>query len=275
MVWLSVARRAYEVYDLCISSLIKAAADCLEKSWHVDIFTYSDVSPQQLTVSLSSDFLFRRKIFNDASSVKTVFLSKQWKCLWEVAASGCESKNSLVWFSIQDFFCDKFHESNPLKNINNWKEMSTEHVKKNNNYVLSGVFFFELSVYSCEEHVFGCAAYLIVCLLFVNCHKCFIARLCALTPLVLPGGWRIFILFPLFEVLDHIKDSGVLMKRTLIWLNASCFLSLWGNCVQLLATQIDTYTQRGGKKRKKNLRLFTKLITIRGNKIKKSTWNWW
>lgn len=130
MVWLSVARRAYEVYDLCISSLIKAAADCLEKSWHVDIFTYSDVSPQQLTVSLSSEFLFRRKIFNDASSVKTVFLSKQWKCLWEVAASGCESKNSLVWFSIQDFFCDKFHESNPLKNINNWKEMSTEHVKK-------------------------------------------------------------------------------------------------------------------------------------------------
>lgn len=131
MVWLSVARRAYEVYDLCISSLIKAAADCLEKSWHVDIFTYSDVSPQQLTVSLSAEFLFRRKVFNDASSVKTVFLSKQWKCLWEVAASGCKSKNSLVCFLIQDFFfCDKFHESNPLKNINNWKEMSTEHVKK-------------------------------------------------------------------------------------------------------------------------------------------------
>ena len=138
MVWCSVARRAYELYDLCISSLIKAAADCWEKSWHVDIFTYSDVSPQQLTVSFSSEFLFRRKYFNDASSIKTVFLKKKkqqqqkkthWKCLWEVAASGCKRKNSLVCFSIQDFFCDKFHESNPLKNINNWKEMSTGRVK--------------------------------------------------------------------------------------------------------------------------------------------------
>lgn len=197
----------------------------------------------------------------------------------KVSVGGC-----CQWVWKQKFPCLIFDTGFFLWQIS-WIKSSQEHkqlkgneyraCKKNNNYVLSGVFFFELSVYSCEEHVFGCAAYLIVCLLFVNCHKCFIARLCALTPLVLPGGWRIFILFPLFEVLDHIKDSGVLMKRTLIWLNASCFLSLWGNCVQLLATQIDTYTQRGGKKRKKNLRLFTKLITIRGNKIKKSTWNWW
>ena len=77
MVWCSIARRAYELYDLCISSLIKVAADCWEKSWHVDIFTYSDVSPQQLTVNFSSEFLFRRKYFNDASSIKTVFLKKK------------------------------------------------------------------------------------------------------------------------------------------------------------------------------------------------------
>ena len=126
-------------YMICVFPHWLKLQQTVEKKADTLTYLHTVMFPLSSSPSTSAlSFFFGENTLMMRQALKQSFLKKNnnnnkkkthWKCLWEVAASGCKRKNSLVCFSIQDFFCDKFHESNPLKNINNWKEMSTGRVK--------------------------------------------------------------------------------------------------------------------------------------------------